>query len=1215
MLLLSIQLQTAAARMHEQEQYYYGSVNDETAPDFDNVCYAGETLGVPGYYDILSPEGIDPCGDRDVLQYYRGMGYLYNQKVYYGVKTRTVVSEKSLSGAESVANQLILSGETVSTGLVQLLVNLGSSLICGNTLCAYVSATPTPTAMASPMPTPTGTPSPTLTPTGTPTPTATPGVVVTPVPTPTLTPTPVPTPAPTPAPFGIENSRITDNFTAYLEVHQYGTWSVPGCQAVPCPPMGNYPYWLGPENITLCGGCQRMRPVGDPGVSQSSPTHACPGNLLPWVAPYCQSRLGTSSYYNAYTGPGCFDGYPDQFSCLLFASSTNCFDLGNGKWCPAGSNNMDPVYCLRNGHFDETCMSAYSEHLPVNGGTVFCAQNTCNSNSQCICNYYDLGLVLQALIDGEWVPVTEIGLNMAILSQPIVYRSALQIQEAPTEPMHITVNDHYATAVFLSNLLRTIWFVCSDITVSQQSSDRTVYQLLPDSCFLQSGWLEVTAVVNGTLVATERTWLIGESSCVKYDCWTCWSGWTNWSCLSPGVQAFVVLVSIASCLIILLMLLALLYIVKKLLLEPLCCCYQTSSDIMRTSEAGRGITGSFNKLYALFAPRVPPVVVLLMCFCICADACSSGQTVVGEVTSCQLSLDGLTEDCSVNAVADLHFNSLGATTCLEIISSRTENTVASMVLQLDRALVEYQYQVVYYTSGWYPEVEERFRCNDKNVGHDCSGEKCSHVQNYGRSVDGQLVNPFVVNQPGETFCLDKCTSFHSSLKCLCPGLNPNCLYYGYGINPAKDGKIYSVRKLYNTRFLPHIAGNITMASGILQISLSLDEGTNLLTETTGMMLVPGYSVTSVNIDDKFLVVQETQIKDGDPDYFLCSASEPDHPTVNYIGDIQASSIDQLKPGTIASPPFNFDTKVHGPDSSTDKHVSINFARNGIDKLSSQDCAPLPGTYQGVYWYITSENSIGYYPTSIGGVEVILSAEDGYVQEMVASVCPNAKEAAASGCRSCAEGVKIDVVAKSDCFPGTVSVRISDPKVKLDTSSIYLSAEFGTLRIHAHTEEEYVEFDLTLIGSTETTIHVELGTIQVNVTVEEFDNGGSRIVIETDDNTDHAWYNPLNFLRRIFTGIASWWEYLLFVIFAILISVGLGLVLFFTWPLWKLLAVKMVNSLKRRYRAWKDGKEMEAQEEMVKMETEESPAENVESVTYKEDQFKRRNLSRYSQMFN
>jgi membrane protein insertase Oxa1/YidC/SpoIIIJ len=124
---------------------------------------------------------------------------------------------------------------------------------------------------------------------------------------------------------------------------------------------------------------------------------------------------------------------------------------------------------------------------------------------------------------------------------------------------------------------------------------------------------------------------------------------------------------------------------------------------------------------------------------------------------------------------------------------------------------------------------------------------------------------------------------------------------------------------------------------------------------------------------------------------------------------------------------------------------------------------------------------------------------------------------------------------SSCFKGLAKISTIEKSVIIHTSSVNLETYKKNFTIHFSTSKQMNDFDLLVTGSKSTiSMNVKFAAVETQTVNNQT---GYVIVPDRGDSDAVSVFDGFfNFFDDIFLGIASWWQYVVFVVIIIIVII-------------------------------------------------------------------------------
>jgi hypothetical protein len=904
------------------------------------------------------------------------------------------------------------------------------------------------------------------------------------------------------------------------------------CNKIACPPwMSSSPY-LTQEFWGLCGGCKTTYNAVCHNqwscCNQWEYCRAGVGCTLPRYPKSCEKVSTCTS-----DSPGCFDGYLTSSECLIKTGAPSCVrvpseqstpiniceDFSYGLYCPYSTPSVDPILCWDDGMLSLECTRNALNGIRVNGNEGFCLQNSCNEFSSCLCSYVDL-LYNSSYYGQQPVQTGEIKGLQFPKPQPVFKTTS------PAENKFlVSYSDHVVTVISRTTDHFSVLLAKSgeSKTTSCESSKCTIS--VPDSFYRSSGNMFVIISVDKGPEYHETIFILATIKCDKYI--DNWDELWDTSCLtSQQIAIFSVTVSLLGIMILLVLVLLICLIISKISLWASRRREAELADAIVDDEGIRSqmledIKAWFNSAgrYIVTRGRSPAstAVVMLSLICVCQSQIC-GRTIL-EVSSHKV-CEG--ETCTVLTTGDFELHGPGDSVCLNTNNSVIEISLTS---QLDVL----SFGSSYWTSDYDVVTESHRRCNYIDV---CSESICNDVNLRGtRDANGNLDTQWTRNRPGQTSCDLICRNNfigQDLWDCGCFLVKDNCMYCSVSFDPK--GPVMKLSPVAGNKRESQFRMKVYWQNGTENEQYFSDSMIGTYSRITCESDSP--SVDQLGLTDRCLVAVS-----GTSNLFLEPCSKRGLPQKGLLGDIQSTMADGLLNPTSES--FIFSTDIMSQRTSTpDGCVWIrNVAPEPIDLL--------PRVITGQRWFNSSSNRIKSQSTFLTPTKCRFETSYVLASEQRSSTCPVVKSSTdVEGCANCNELPTLTFVSSSECGPGLASVSC-ESCTAVSPTVVKLGQELETYVLSLTFDSIKDDVEICLESLTKVCFSARSSVWYTRI---DGANGNTTLV---ETNADQHWddnsWNPFSWMKNVMNGIGKWWEWLLMVIFWIIVASVLLITIWFLWP--------------------------------------------------------------------
>jgi hypothetical protein len=507
--------------------------------------------------------------------------------------------------------------------------------------------------------------------------------------------------------------------------------------------------------------------------------------------------------------------------------------------------------------------------------------------------------------------------------------------------------------------------------------------------------------------------------------------------------------------------------------------------------------------------------------------CAAAYVTPSDLTSCTTDSSGL-ETCYSTFQIEVDL-APRRTTCISIDDSEGNN-VAEMSIYYQEVLAYAQLNFLYYTSDWGYNEQSVYKC----VGGQCDGTLCDayNIASSPSSVD--KMQPPVTNYPGIQQCnrnkgQSTCANVAWVEPC-CSSSKDGCIYYANGI--YSTGDIYAVYSISNIVYKPKLfisVSDVASNAMVETVELTGSPPVAVLDEFT-FSYIGTYSFPQTQFGTNKLIYNM-----GNLSAFLSPASEVGSPKATTIGDIQAQLVSRLTSPSRTS--FAFDRNLFSISLQKSSASATRILPGILQKVNG---IPLPGQFSGDIWSFDGENLIGNISQpGLLKVNIATNGQGYQVTTTSSLVCPEVENFLnATGCHNCESGSIMYAEFTSACKAGFAYLSVDVDYVVLGMNSIYLPEGINTIwGIRFKTTRSENKFTVTITDDTgkysESFVveYVAYQDIHNDTLFNVPDDANSTKKHKKDSSTgDGSWGVDIrHFFKDIFNGVASWWEYVVFLI--------------------------------------------------------------------------------------
>jgi len=759
------------------------------------------------------------------------------------------------------------------------------------------------------------------------------------------------------------------------------------------------------------------------------------------------------------------------------------------------------------------------------------------------------------------------------------------------EDISIFLDNRTLIVTFSLNVTHFLLLSKNDYSSYVQVNGLVFSQVLPNSLWITSGYLNVQVFQNSLLIKEDSIQITGETHCRLHDCIFCWDAINNWTCIPVTYKLFFVLVMILLISTIVCLLpqtikfaFCLFY---YLVWVPLCFCFNCSrkfnkipaisktmnamkrmggamskqmtpvdednDNVLSTTNAELGTINNtyvstssdnedlirYNKKLLITPTKVFNAVIMLVCLSslpMSEASCDAGNVFPASLINCQGFQSGATT-CTLQFSALVTIPYVGATVCLSLESD--EESVAYMEITYLAAYQMVSLNNYYYTADRNLQAQSLFNCWQ---GGPCKKSNCADLTQADRTAYGRLNNKVVTTAPGAVRCDGQSPTFND----LCFFGTPGCLFSGYGLEP--QGDVYDILDLVHMTQQPLINVKIYNTRDVL-----VDDENVTLTGVAGKFYAVSVTING-QFDGDLTIFGNRKLITGANSQWLGPASDPNVPTGSNVGDVEGNSPLSFDPSNLSPTNFIYDLAEIFLRLAPDLAV-YSAPIGGVNNLyNNPNYWQLPALIGGNMWYM--EN--GYLTTNnIGAGALVLSlTDDGSYGVTIYQdiICPKVSLNSVSGCFNCAQGSTANITIYSTCKAGLVIVSADQDYVDVWTVTIKAPLAQDQLTwtlINFGTSQAINNFNLVFIGTnSNVTLPIYFTAVQNPIIVIQnlTTNSSTSNVSDTvwDSFVDFFTDTIPGFFDDIFLGSASWWKYLIFagfllVCIIILVAIGIPLI--------------------------------------------------------------------------
>jgi len=898
---------------------------------------------------------------------------------------------------------------------------------------------------------------------------------------------------------------------------------------------------------------------------------------------------------------------------------TQCYNTSHPDWLGL----FTVPYCKFNGVPTAACMNscAYfnSTVYTCGGNTEYCSLFNCTSNPQCVCEQRQMDVYREwSLRNGTLFSVnTSFPLTYAdCYYEDGVHQNrrllSIDTQIFVTYNLGVlNVNSLYTSVESHLVLHKGSWSVMVPYTGGLMNYP------LPNEALVTSGDLIVDVYVNATKVDTKTFYVIGQTLCVLHDCFLCTESFQNWNCLSTLYKTAIVVVLI---LLFILTLIALpvavycIYVLLWLLVLPFRCCFSivrgfSNSKFVQDTKGVSTRVGSIKNYFykpdpsdgakllmimfafGLFASNVPPTFA----------ACSSGIFSVGNFSNCVTS--GSNYTCSTAyAITAASIPTVGTSLCFTLTDADSK-PVAQGEIAYTSLINTVNLVHLYDTMSFGGFAESSYVCSND---YPCN-TACPSIFVNDPTALGQITDTNLQQYPGQQFC--RSTAGGWSHSCLISG-SDSCVYSGYALvpNSTSSPTAASVYAIGQTTSIPTITVTITdTAGGVTSFSTSIS--TSAVTSGNySVQLIGSLASIAPNFGSQNIIY----VYDNQQAY-IGATSALNQPVAGTIGDIQGDTVAIIRAGGTSA--FIYDSTIVSKVANVE-YDAYAFVPSGLNKVLAYPQFPTTIAGESFSFNFGSLTLTNTAESSSAILVTLSTVTPVTISRTVSLVCPTYTILNVTGCYSCGAGFSAMIEIQSICAAGVVSVVLSNVSSdyvnqQLSTTSLTIpqTPTILTVPVYGSTSVSHQSLCLTIIGNggNQTSCYT-FTAVQTNLTTSNKPVPSPPFINPPDSNqttTSLSWFvgifqNIGYFFQHIFTGVAVWWEKLVFAFFVIISVVIFIFILPYIIRLvkWALSSYK-TSYTKMRYRSAKSKTE-ESQTSLPTMSKPNSTVRNRISTSVADD---------------
>lgn len=829
---------------------------------------------------------------------------------------------------------------------------------------------------------------------------------------------------------------------------------------------------------------------------------------------------------------------------------------------------FNQVLCFKGGEMSERCTARHYLGLSVNGSSAYCSNNTCKTYKECYCEFVQWDVTARYNPQGRNSSCSNVTDTQLIFkhlgsSYDLLTRQRRMVGSEVSVFVEVDEDDHFVIYRFTSVAERTTYISKGEFTMEKELVGKNQVIELPEDMFASEGYINVKIVQDTELIYDESFHVEAEVKCTIKDCIFCSHFVDNYNCQPTSYKVLYIITMVF-------FILALVCIFPAVFASLMYCmvfvwykiywCFRVPAKmfclktVRRLRKMGQDMEKEVTDMEEVtidndsevelssrkrnrdkFNILMPTGAALLLLFLIAvpveSTTCNSGDVLVAEMDQCT-SLNTTHNTCQASFNGEITIGHAGLTTCVTI-RAKTGEVIDVVDLSYAISLNVGVYKESYTTCKWTGDDRDSSRCNTFN----CDDTKCTDLENEGTPTDayGELNYEGLLSRPGKTGCRKVCDSSASSIACGCIAVFPNCWYYRYTMKPDDtiEVRVYERLALFEAPLLTISSENLGKSA--LLVKHVEVAGVNFRYDGE---LLKGISEDE-NLENLAVVYKDGKVTGEYVGKFSAKGS----PEAENVGDWQGAlgSCKNPKADILTSDPAR--EIIMGEAKGT-----ISYHRSGVEKMLSGELGNLLPYNSGLTtWKVWNETHLYSLGAGAQAIKIhMFTTQPVSFAVKKTSSSPTADFDEIDGCygtsAECPTGFIIKFSARARAAPGFVPIYAETTRVRLATSSIYLSSDEKDFTVNAYTELNDVDFELR-IGTQEDSDTIDVvgrltkGSMKIpNGTFWDSQHGEAIDTEMNDDDEDFRVYNPIGWLDHMLTGSAHWWEWLLGIIFLILIII-------------------------------------------------------------------------------
>jgi hypothetical protein len=412
-------------------------------------------------------------------------------------------------------------------------------------------------------------------------------------------------------------------------------------------------------------------------------------------------------------------------------------------------------------------------------------------------------------------------------------------------------------------------------------------------------------------------------------------------------------------------------------------------------------------------------------------------------------------------------------------------------------------------------------------------------------MDGELDDDKVIDHPGESRCRNSC----GCATCGCFSCSDSCVFSGFGLHSTGPYYVVTSPDSFTNHY--QLTANYWGRDGVVHSQTITTNQFQVNVANLTVTIEGEFANGGIEFGDNYIILDSHS-----GGAYIGHASAPNLPEVGKVGDIQSSTVATLR--SKSKKAFKYAHGLYHIDEKS-KHDDYRFVHSGAQTLSMMPV--LPTVIDGNFLQLNGSTVIVEL-VQPGPIQVGVRAEGEALSftQITDVVCPEAGLIEAAGCYSCPEGFEIIIEARSSCGSGVVTLssiqnNLEKGKVSILTQSVILSTTIRNFTIMAITDKPLNDFELVIYSpSTFDSINLSVEFLATEPPPLVKPDGEDTILGR--DEKGNKWKGVnfftkglVDFFSNIFSGAATWWQYIIFIVFVLFCLLVIGILIrVFKWTI-------------------------------------------------------------------